>query len=894
LAALAKSYVVHCVGHAHIDMNWMWSWPETVAVANDTFGTVLGLLDEFPHLCFSQSQASLYAVMERYHPQLLDRITKYVREGRWEVTASHWVENDKNMVDGESLCRHILYTRRYMQRLFGLTPEDVPIDWACDTFGHAATVPAYLVRGGIKYVYLHRPGAHHPHRPAAFWWEAPDGSRVLVRNDMWAGYNGVIEPGTILLHLPRFVDETRVRGLMLVFGVGDHGGGPTRRDILRAIDMDTWPVFPRVKFSTARLFFELLEKEGANLPVVKGELNCEFGGCYTTQTTLKMANRRAEGRLLDAESVATLCMYALGQEYPSEAFHRAWENTLFSQFHDLLGGSCGPEGRIYSLGLHQETMALTSIEQTKALRLLAAHIDTSFAGDQSNRVFSLNGNDSLCGAGAGFGTATGGVSQASGHVSPGLWPLLVFNPTGTKRREVVEATVWMDGHFGEPETAAKKINFTVVFPDGSLVPAQALETGRYWGHEFVRLAFPVEVEGLGYICVAVRAGGNAKGNAGVWHLGRGHHCPYSFYERSPEGLENDLVRLEVDPVSGGICSLLHKPSGMFILGSNPPAPLLEYAVERPHHMTAWLTDHTGRIVTPHILGIRRTLAGPHRASLEIRLKIHASEFRLTYELRSGDPNLYVRLAGTWFERGTPEHGVPVLSLSLPLRLRECRATYEIPFGALSRDLPCGEESPALRWVRVVGCCGQKRAGVLLLNDGRHGHSLHENTLRMTLFRSSYDPDPFPEIGQHEVHMAIRPFVGEPTPDEAIRIAQCFNRPLLIVGTDLHQGSLPPVASLVKLTCGSAVLSGLKKAEDDDAIIFRFYEACSKPTKVRIVPNRELMGVVTRAVGVDLLEREARHPSVRLSKGSVLLNVPAHGIESVKVTLSRRSGSFQKK
>jgi alpha-mannosidase len=130
LSAAAQSYTMHCVGHAHIDMNWMWSWPETVAVTNDTFTTVLALMEEYPEFCFSQSQASVYAILEEHNPALLARVAEKVREGRWEVTASHWVEGDKNMASGESLCRHLLYTRKYMKHLFGLAPEDVQIDWS--------------------------------------------------------------------------------------------------------------------------------------------------------------------------------------------------------------------------------------------------------------------------------------------------------------------------------------------------------------------------------------------------------------------------------------------------------------------------------------------------------------------------------------------------------------------------------------------------------------------------------------------------------------------------------------------------------------------------------------------------------------------------------------------
>ena len=263
IGQVAKSYTVHCVGHGHIDMNWMWSWPETVAITVDTFATVLRLMDEYPDFKFSQSQASTYQIIERHRPDLLKRMAKRVKEGRWEVTASHWVEGDKNMVSGESLCRHLLYTRAYIKQLFGLRPEDVPIDWSPDTFGHAATVPTYLVRGGVKYLYLHRPGVHTASKPLAWWWEGPDGSRVLVKNDMETGYSGMITPD-LIPHFFKFVKFTGGRDYMFLYGVGDHGGGPSRRDILRSRDMNTWPIFPNIKLSTARTFYERLEKQAGN------------------------------------------------------------------------------------------------------------------------------------------------------------------------------------------------------------------------------------------------------------------------------------------------------------------------------------------------------------------------------------------------------------------------------------------------------------------------------------------------------------------------------------------------------------------------------------------------------------------------------------------------------
>lgn len=140
----AKEYTLLCISHAHIDMNWVWSWPETVAVTNDTCQTMLTLLDEFPEFIFTQSQASLYELIERYNPLMFEAIRQRVAEGRWEVTASQWVEGDKNMSSGESINRHLLYTREYFRDRFQLTPEDVEVAFEPDTFGHPATLPAIL------------------------------------------------------------------------------------------------------------------------------------------------------------------------------------------------------------------------------------------------------------------------------------------------------------------------------------------------------------------------------------------------------------------------------------------------------------------------------------------------------------------------------------------------------------------------------------------------------------------------------------------------------------------------------------------------------------------------------------------------------------------------------
>ena len=194
IGQVAKTYTIHCVGHAHIDMNWMWSWPETVAVTGDSFLTALKLMDEFPDFCFTQSQASVYAIVRDHAPAMLKRIRARVKEGRWEVAAVHWVEGDKNIAGGEALARHLLYTRRFLADELGLRPQDTPLDWEPDTFGHALTIPTILARGGVRRYYMCRGGNWE--KPPVFWYQGPDGSRVLVNLEQtW--YNDHLGPHNI-------------------------------------------------------------------------------------------------------------------------------------------------------------------------------------------------------------------------------------------------------------------------------------------------------------------------------------------------------------------------------------------------------------------------------------------------------------------------------------------------------------------------------------------------------------------------------------------------------------------------------------------------------------------------------------------------------------------------
>jgi alpha-mannosidase len=890
LGKAAKGYAVYAIGHAHIDMNWMWSWPETVALTCDTFATVLRLMEEFPEFRFSQSQASVYAIVEEHRPDLLAQIAERVREGRWEVAASHWVEADKNMAGGEALCRHLLYTRRYMQALFGLGPEDVTIDWSPDTFGHAATVPSYLTRGGVRHLYLHRPGVHTPEKPRAFRWRGPDGATVLVHNDMAVGYNGMISH-EIIRPLLDFARETGLPFAPLVYGIGDHGGGPTRRDLLRAADMQDWPVFPAIVFATAREYFGRLEREGTALPVIDGELNVEFAGCFTSQALIKKANRFGEARLADAETVAALAWATLGQPYPASRLEAGWRDILFSHFHDILPGSGVHDTRTFCHGAFQRVMAMTGTEEAKALRALAAAVDTSGVRQgTTGRTPPVSRLATALGSGVGFRTVDGGPSQAEQSAGEGDRPMLVFNPVAEERQEVVECTVWDNAQGWQRHGALAKASFSVRTPDGAVLPAQILETGAFWGHDFVRLAFPLAVPALGHVLCAIaeEEAPPAAQPAPARQTVQRHHCPYSHLDRACEGLENEFLRVEIDPATGAIRALIDKRADRTLIETTA-APALEFGLERPHAMNAWTIEPTGPAETPVLVRLVRQADGPWRAALAATLRFRESEFTITYELLAGIPRLNLHVVGTWFQRGTPETGIPALSLALPFRLRDAHARYEIPFGAIARPaLEHGEEVPALNWAEVAGRdANGKPAGCLLLNDSKHGHSFDGTTLRLSLIRASYDPDPLPEVGRHEFRLALVPFAGRLSAAAAIRQGMAFNHPLRTMGTGIHAGSLPPQATGLCVGPEPVVLLALKKAEDAEALLLRLVETAGKAATASVrIPAT--LGQPVRATETDLMERPLPKSTAKLRGDVVTVTIPPHGIASLRIDLARPS------
>jgi alpha-mannosidase len=276
--------------------------------------------------------------------------------------------------------------------------------------------------------------------------------------------------------------------------------------------------------------------------------------------------------------------------------------------------------------------------------------------------------------------------------------------------------------------------------------------------------------------------------------------------------------------------------------------------------------------------------------VEIKGKINDSTFAVTYTLNAGEPWINVTVKSTWVERGSTEIGTPTLRIQFPFALDNAAGRYENPFGSIERSLTDGSEVPSQRWATVIGkIAGTNVSGCgVVMNDSKYGHSLEGSNLRITLIRSSYDPDILPEIGEHVVRMAISPSGKVLPAADMIRLGAGFNHPLQVVATDVHKGTLPAVAkAVVASDADNVMIAAVKKAEDEDAVIFRLYETAGKSVVAKVSLDKAILGSVQSAVEVDLIEREIEKSSAKASADGFTVKIPASGLASVKVTFKAK-------
>lgn len=347
-----KDVIATCIGHTHIDVAWWWTVAQTREKVGRSFATVLKLMEEYPNYKFMSSQPQLYAFLKERYPELYEQVKERIKENRWEPEGGMWVEADCNLTSGESLVRQFMHGKRFFKEEFGL---DNKILWLPDVFGYSGALPQIMKKCGIDYFMTTKLAWNQFNKIPydTMMWKGIDGTEVLTHlittlgvsqpiKDFFTTYNGMLHPDAIMGGWMRYQNKDINNDILVSYGYGDGGGGPTREMLETSIRMEKGVKgIPTVRQEFARTYFEELKErvEGNNrLPVWEGELYFEYHrGTLTSMARNKRSNRKSELSLMDLELLAVLTQDKLA--YPEEELDAMWKKVLLNQFHDILPGS---------------------------------------------------------------------------------------------------------------------------------------------------------------------------------------------------------------------------------------------------------------------------------------------------------------------------------------------------------------------------------------------------------------------------------------------------------------------------------------------------------------------------------------------------------------------------
>jgi len=827
-----RQFTIHATGNSHIDMAWLWPWTETVEVVRNTFRSALDLMREYPDFTFSMGSAQTFQWMEEKYPDLFREIQQRVKEGRWELVGGMWVEPDLNMPAGESLVRQLLMGKRYFRQKFGV---DVKIGWNPDSFGYSWQLPQIYKRSGIDYFVTQKllwasDTTKFPYR--LFWWESPDGSRVLTYfpQDYAGGLDGEHMASNLSVWAPLIYGQsTSIQpDMMHLFGVGDHGGGPTRDMLDNGLRLQSPDVvYPKLEFGTAAGFFADLEKKlpAMEVPAWKDELYFEYHrGVMTSQADTKQRIRHDEELLLNAEKFSSFAM-PYGYAYPQEKLNDAWRRLLFDHFHDIMPGSGIAVNYLDAKRNLEEVARLGGEAMDGGLRQIAANVATD---------------------------AQRGV------------PVIVFNPLSWARTEPVEIEAQLPAHADDVE---------VVDASGTVAPSELLLNDL--PTNTVRLLALATEPALGYRTYYVRA---VKQPA-----------PASSVKASPGSLENEFVRVTVDPQTGCITSLFDKRSNTDALApaeTDTGGPkdrvcgnLLQAFVDKPKEWDAWNIDADFEKQHWDIEKadeVKLVEGGPLRAVIRVKSHFQNSSFVQDITLYAGVPRVDVKMQADWHEKHI------LLKVAFPLSAHNDKATFEIPFGSIqrptTRNTPAEKakfEVPAERWADI----SDATHGFSLLNDCKYGYDAKGNVLRLSLLRSPDFPDPHADEGHHEFTYSLYPHAGGWKDALTIRQGYELNYPLIPVVATNHVGTLPAEDSFLEVRENNVIVTAVKNAEDDDALIVRMYEWAGKRGDVHL----RLPWATGSFAMTGLMERDGHTSHLYTLTDQITVPVGPYEIKTVKVS-----------
>lgn len=763
---------IHMIGHGHIDPTWLWRWTEGCEEVRATFRSALARMRETPGFKFTASSACFYQWMKNTEPELYEEIKDRIHEGRWEIAGGFWIEPDCNVPCGESFVRHGLYSQCFFQREFG---KRARVGFNPDSFGHTGTLPQILKKLGIDFYCYMRPEPdlemNYPDG-TTFWWQTKDGSRVLA-SQIPISYSGT-DMRTRIEQLLRFPHLNKGQEHILgFFGVGNHGGGPTKRAIADIVAMQSEPGAPQLRFSTLVEYFEALahDAESSKLPEVSTGLQYHARGCYSAHARLKRLHRDVEHTLMTAERFATAAWLLNAQAYPHDQFEKAWKDLLYNQFHDILAGTSlesSYEDTRDQLGAarHRAHVIIND-----AVQAIARDIDTTAEG---NTIVVIN---------------------------PLTWPV----------EQPVTIQPLIDRQLENP--------IHLVDDTGDLVPLQQVRHERPGSH---RYTFTAEVPATGYRIFHARSGHQA-------------HKLLNRLDAGPDFIENERWRIELDPYDGCLRRLLDKRNHTEVLKKGAAlVSLIDGSDTWSHDVKAYRTE-AGRFGQARLELIESgPVLAAIRATSRWNASTAIQEYSLFRDLDVIDCRIRVNwqekhhALKIGFDTRIVEGAVTADAAygheERPADGTEQPCQQWVDYTGLIDGLNYGFAVLNNGQYGFDACDGSLRMTLL-----RSPAYAHHDPHRLDTCAGF----PIMDQGWHDIRLRLVPHLGPWQEARIAKLAWELNVPMVAHHESAHSGFRGARAQLMGTEADNVLLSVLKQSEEGADIVVRGYETAGLPAKTTL-------------------------------------------------------------
>jgi alpha-mannosidase len=767
ISKYAKKFTLYFTSNAHIDAAWLWRYKETIKVCYNTFSSVFNIMSLNKNFTYTQSSAQYYEWMEKLYPKVFQKIREKIQEGRWEIIGGQWIETDCNLPDGVSWFRQSLYAQDYFKRKFGRTAK---IGWNPDSFGYNLNMPMFFRNSGIDTFITQKISWNDtnffPYR--FFWWVSPDNSKVLT----YLPFNydcDVSKPFQLIDQLRQFESNTGFRELMILFGVGDHGGGPTLEMLNNIEQLKNLDIFPKIEYGTASKYLNRFKKQNlSKLPIWKDELYLEFHrGTYTSISDIKYFNRKNEILLTQAEKYNCLSGLFEKKNYDKD-LNKAWKKVIFNQFHDILPGSS-----IQSV--YSDAKKDYSAVQKTGRKIL----------NNSFRIINQNINTSI--------------------VKTGI-PITIYNPLSWKRTDIVVFKL----------SDNNKNDYSVYDLNGKEIVSQ-----NVWKNRFTKeILFVAEgVPPLGYKTYVLK---KEKSKSIKTSL-----------DIKVNSIQNEFFNIELDSSSGWIKQITDKRNGkkiltdfgnkLELLGDSGGAWNIKYTgILYPFNLTKVKIIERGPVRA--ILRLYREYPANGYPSSFIKNDIilyngiDRIDFKLYVDIN--EPNTMLKVAFPVAVRNkTAVYEIPYGTIR--------RSTRRISSWEKARF-----EVPAEKWADLsdneygVSLLNNSKYGYDIREN-----IMRLSLLRIQNYPANY-PDKSAAVsdtGRHIIDYSIYPHKGNWKHADTFKVGYNFNQPLIAVLNTVHTGKLKGEKSFITLEGSNLILTSIKKALNSDTWVIQWFETIGRNT-----------------------------------------------------------------